>query len=303
MKPRRKAGVPAGMHLDIKAAIATSEGPMIPAKTIFHLAFSHVSALAIAASVAGCGPHVTTGSSGDGGEGGSGEGGSSGATGSCSEYAGDGCEPEEVYDCGYSDITMSDLSMTCSLDPDKACTTYWDNGCDTPLVLSFDGAPVEYLADRDHGFDLDGAQSLVTDWPTARTPWLAVDRDGNGSIDDGSELFGSMSPLGSGARARNGFAALRELDANGDGRLTPQDPGFSRLLVWSDGDGDRRSAASELASVSGRGLLSIDLAYTSGPRCDARGNCEVERASFTYRDAAGMERTGAVVDVHIARQR
>jgi hypothetical protein len=38
-------------------------------------------------------------------------------------------------------------------------------------------------------------------------------------------------------------------------------------------------------------------------RGDARGNCEVERASFRYRDAAGVERTGAVVDVHLATPR
>jgi hypothetical protein len=107
-------------------------------------------------------------------------------------------------------------------------------------------------------------------------------------------------------RAPDGFAALRELDADGDGRITPADPGFSRLLVWSDRDGDRRSSADELAPASAASaceLLSIDLDYTSDPRCDARGNCEVERASFRYRDAAGVVRTGAVVDVHLRVQR
>jgi hypothetical protein len=173
---------------------------------------------------------------------------------------------------------------------------------DTPLVLSFDGAPVAYLADRAHGFDLNGARSQVTDWPTARTPWLALDRDGDGRIADGSELFGSMTVLSTGERAANGFAALRELDADGDGRITPRDPGFARLLVWSDGDGDRRSAPGELVSAAEAGLLSIDLDYVVDPRCDARGDCEVERAVFRYRDGAGVERTGAVIDVHLAAQ-
>jgi hypothetical protein len=194
--------------------------------------------------------------------------------------------------------------MTCELVQGEDCTTWWDYGnCNTPLVLSFDGAPVEYLTDRELSFDLNGARSQVTDWPTARTPWLALDRDGNGAIDDGSELFGSMTVLSSGRRAKNGFVALRELDTNGDGRITPDDPGFSRLVVWSDRDGDRRSNPAEIATASAFELISIDLDYVIDPRCDQRDNCEVERASFRYRDAAGVERTGAVVDIHLAAQR
>jgi hypothetical protein len=196
------------------------------------------------------------------------------------------------------------LTAVCELVPGEPCTTQWNtDSCNTPLVLSFDGAPVEYLADSAHTFDVNGGRSLVTDWPTARTPWLAVDRDGDGRIGDGAELFGSMTVLSSGRRAANGFAALRELDADGDGRITPKDPGFAGLLVWSDRDGDRRSTPDELASASTWELLSIDLDYTVEPRCDARGNCEVERASFRYRDASGVERTGSVVDVHLAPQR
>ena len=172
-----------------------------------------------------------------------------------------------------------------------------------PLVLSFDGGPVEYLADDAHGFDVNGDASVVTDWPTARTPWLALDRDGNGRIGDGSELFGSMTVLSSGERASDGFAALRELDADGDGHIAPADPGFSRLLVWTDRDGDRRSTPDGLVPASAFGLLSIDLDDTIEPYCDARGNCEVARAAFRYLDAAGVERTGAIVDVRLAVQR
>ncbi len=204
---------------------------------------------------------------------------------------------------GGTTTTWNEGSTNCLLTP-GTCSTYWDSGdCDTPLVLSFDGAPVEYRTDRDHAFDLNAVRSQVTDWPTAKTPWLALDRDGNGRIDDGGELFGSMTVIEGGRRAPNGFAALRELDADGDGRITPADPGFSRLLVWSDRDGDRRSTPGELAPASTYELLSIDLDYEVDPRCDARGNCEVERAGFRFRDAAGVVRTGAVVDVHFAAQR
>ena len=183
---------------------------------------------------------------------------------------------------------------------DQFCTTRWaTEDCNTPLVLSFDGAPVEYAADATHGFSVNGATSLVTDWPSAKTPWLALDRDGNGGIDDGRELFGSMSPLRGGGAATNGFIALRELDQNGDGKITADDPGFARLLVWSDVNSDRVSTANELNAAGARELVAIELGYTVERRCDTRGNCELERASFRYRDGRGQELTGAVVDVHL----
>src|SRR5262249_33833503 len=171
----------------------------------------------------------------------------------------------------------------------------------TPLVLSFDGAPVAFAA-SDAAFDVNGTMSVVTDWPAASTPWLALDRNGNGAIDDGSELFGSMTALSNGARAQNGFAALAELDSNGDGRITPEDAAWASLRLWSDGDGDRVSSARELGTLDARGVIAIDLAYTVSPRCDARHNCEIERASFRWVDANGAEHTGAIVDVHLKHQ-
>ena len=172
----------------------------------------------------------------------------------------------------------------------------------TPLVLSFDSAKVEMIEDAAHGFTLSATSSATTDWPTAKTPWLAFDVNGSGVIEDGSELFGSMTMLKSGSRAVNGFAALRELDADGDGKITAADPGFAKLLIWSDRDGDRRSSPGELSRAASAELISIDLDYVSDKRCDERGNCEIERASFRYRDATGIERTGAVIDVHLRSQ-
>jgi hypothetical protein len=163
---------------------------------------------------------------------------------------------------------------------------------------------VEFTASADSfGFDLTGTMSVATDWPTAKTPWLALDRDGNGRIDNGGELFGSATVLSNGKRPSNGFIALRELDDNGDGQLTPADAAFPRLLLWSDRDDDRTSTAGELASASSLKLLSIDLGYTAAaPRCDARGNCEIERATFRYVDDTGAARTGDVIDVHLKSQ-
>jgi hypothetical protein len=256
----------------------------------------------------GCSTEVTSGDGGGGegggGEGGGGEGGSGGEGGQggeCPKYGGDGCTPGDVQSCNLPP-EFGEINMTCQLQAD--CETVWDYmACNTPLVLSFDDGPVEYTADADHSFDLQNRASQVTDWPTARTPWLAMDRDGSGAIESGAELFGSMSPLGSGRAAPNGFVALRELDENHDGRIDTRDPAFSRLLVWADQDADRRATPAEIRSAARVTIESIALDYVSVPRCDARGNCEVERAPFVYRDATGAQRTGSVIDVRLPPQR
>jgi PAS domain-containing protein len=153
-------------------------------------------------------------------------------------------------------------------------------------VLAFDGAPVTFTAAPGE-FDLFGRKaSFASDWVGARTPWLAIDLDGNGRIDDGRELFGSMTELGDGRRASNGFEALRALDADGDGVITAHDPAFERLLVWRDVDQDRRSAPDELRPLRDEGVVALHLAYVVDPRCIA-GGCEVERALLEIVDVRG----------------
>ncbi|HVY49193.1 MAG TPA: calcium-binding protein [Minicystis sp.] len=265
-------------------------------------------------AVAGCAAHVEGGGAGGSGDGGSpatqGGGGSASTDGDlppgCVTVEG-ACRPGDVQTCGAClDEGGSELcgTQSCAYEIGDfgVCRASWDTcvPANTPLVLAFDGAPVELVADASHGFTLAAGQSLVTDWPTARTPWLALDRDGSGAIDDGAELFGSMTALAGGRRATNGFEALAALDANGDGVIDARDPAFVSLVVWADVDGDRRSSPRELTSLASRGVESIELAYTSHPRCDARGNCEVERAAFTYVDETGARHRGAVIDLHLA---
>lgn len=169
----------------------------------------------------------------------------------------------------------------------------------TPLVLAFRGEAVQFNTAVAASFDLTGTMSVVTDWPSSTTPWLALDRNGNGKIDDGGELFGSATLLPSGEPASNGFVALRELDSNADGRVDATDAEWGRLLVWSDVNSDRVSTANELSLAGARELVAIDLGYSVDRRCDTRGNCEVERAGFRYRDGRGQELRGVVIDVHL----
>jgi hypothetical protein len=204
------------------------------------------------------------------------------------------CHPGDVQSIG-----MEGCEESCTL---SGGTWQWEEQpCDTPLVLAFGGEPVTFT--RAAGdFDLVGrGASIGTDWVSAATPWLAIDLDGNGQIDDGRELFGSMTELPGGGRAPNGFAALAALDDDHDGEITERDAAFARLLVWRDGDQDRRSSPDELTTLRGAGVVAIRLDFGAVPRCQD-GDCEVERAGFVFRDGRGVEHDGTVVDVHLARR-
>ncbi len=177
----------------------------------------------------------------------------------------------------------------------KACCA--GEECMTPLVLSLDGRAIETTSDQGATFDLSGHDmSHVFDWPTAATPWLALDIDSNGTIDGGHELFGSAVRLESGAFARNGFEALGEYDTNRDGRIDVTDPVFARLLAWGDTNLDRVSQPGELRSIASLGVEQIALDYRIVPQCDERGNCGLEQASLGFGDDT---RSGRVIDLHL----
>jgi hypothetical protein len=158
--------------------------------------------------------------------------------------------------------------------------------CNTPLVVSFDDRPVTFAPGA--RFSFAPGVATATDWPTATTPWIAIDLDGDGAITSGAELFGSNTKLPTGGTADNGFTALAALDANHDGKIDRDDPGFAKLVLWS---------GMALEPLS-RSIVSISLASRAAARCDARGNCEGLRATMTWRDAAGLH-TGSVIDVYL----
>lgn len=186
------------------------------------------------------------------------------------------------------------VARACPNDEDRPSSELC--GPNTPLVIAWHGQPVRFATGGRFAFQ--PGVPVATDWPTASTPWLALDRDGNGTIDSGAELFGSDTRLPDGRTAANGFAALAPLDANGDGRIDARDPAFASLVLWADRDFDQRSTPDELTPASDL-VVAISLAYTSDVRCDARGNCEGERATLTWRTADGAVREGAIVDIYL----
>jgi hypothetical protein len=217
----------------------------------------------------------------------------------------EGCELEDVRECEVDGEQGEQTCVEAEGEPVwgecRVPTPDWSGGSDTPLLLVFDGAAVEFSASAGE-LALNPRMSVVTDWPGATTPWLVWDRDRSGVIEDGSELFGSATQLASGKQATHGFEALSELDGDGDARIAAFDPTFGELALWFDHDGDRRSAPDELRPLSDAGVVELDLRFAAAPRCDARGNCEVERASFRFRGGDGALHEGALVDVHLAHQ-
>lgn len=145
-----------------------------------------------------------------------------------------------------------------------------------PLVLDLDGDGFELTSLEREGvrFDIDGNGTVDrTALVAPDDALLALDRNGNGRIDDGGELFGDQHG------AADGFAELSRFDANGDGRIDRADPVFYRLLAWRDLDSDGRSGAGELTPLADLGIASLSLA---SERRDERVNGNVVARAGAY---------------------
>lgn len=144
-----------------------------------------------------------------------------------------------------------------------------------PLVIDLDGNGFD-ITDRKNGtyFDLNAdGYAEKTDW-TRTDGWLALDLNGNGKIDDGSELFGDHTKLADGSFAADGFAALAQYDTNGDGVIDAQDDIFSQLRIWRDANGNGQSDSGELIGLAEAGVSSISL-KTEKPSESSTGEAEI----------------------------
>ena len=94
-----------------------------------------------------------------------------------------------------------------------------------PLIINFAG-PAAALTERNFRFDLDadGSEDLIS-FVQSGSGFLALDKNGDGTINDGQELFGPQSG--------NGFDELRAYDADGNNWIDENDPVFQQLRVWT----------------------------------------------------------------------
>lgn len=172
-------------------------------------------------------------------------------------------------------------------------------GCDTcggsPILVDVPGG--FKLTDVDHGvrFDLNGngtPDRLSWTSPTSTAAWLVLDRNRNGYINNGRELFGDFTfqsePTAAGVE-KNGFRALAEWDkaengGNNDAVITQADDVFSKLRLWRDSNQNGITDPGELRGLWEFGIAKISLDYRESRHRDQFGN------EFRYRAKVSGEK-------------
>ena len=173
----------------------------------------------------------------------------------------------------------------------------WDHiSCQSPVMVDVEGNGLHLTAATSGVlFDLNasGTPRRVA-WTEVGSDdaWLSLDRNGNGLVDNGTELFGNFTPQPTppGGEQKNGFLALAEFDnptsgGNGDGAITPSDNAFASLRLWQDKNHDGISESTELHTLTSVNVESLSLDYRESRRRDRYGN--VFRYRAKVKDTVG----------------
>ncbi|NOT20824.1 MAG: hypothetical protein HOP24_11260 [Sideroxydans sp.] len=165
-----------------------------------------------------------------------------------------------------------------------------------PLILDLNGNGIDTVAvnaTQPIYFDLraNGIKTNVA-WVAPSDGMLVMDRNGNGTIDNGAELFGDATAQYDAAgnpttaHTADGFAALAQEDSNHDGVVNAGDANFTNLKVWQDLNQDGVSQANELKTLAEQGISSLNTRHTVTSQTLANGNQIAGTGTFTKTDGS-----------------
>jgi len=197
----------------------------------------------------------------------------------------DDTDPNRIHDCPV--CTGEECQNDAPDDRDgNTIGLQTDQGqcpCASPVLVDVlgDGFRLTDLAGGVR-FDLNGdGRAGRLAWTEAGTDdaWLALDRDGDGLIASGRELFGDLTeqPTPPAGELRNGFLALAEFDkpqlgGNSDGVIDSRDAVFAHLRLWRDSNHDGTSQPEELYALAALDVARLHLSYKESRREDGHGN-------------------------------
>lgn len=160
--------------------------------------------------------------------------------------------------------------------------------CD-PLVINLDTASVN-VTDQKFFFDLDsdGEEEEIS-MPDSGSGYLALDKNEDGIINNGSELFGTQSG--------NGFADLALYDIDKNGWIDEADEIFDKLKIWTmDSDGNQKLLGLKEAGVGALYLGSAAADFSLKDETNATKAIIRATGMFLYEDG----RTGTMQQLDLA---
>ncbi|MCX6061576.1 MAG: hypothetical protein NT103_04920 [Campylobacterales bacterium] len=209
-----------------------------------------------------------------------------------------------------------DLGITLGDEKPKPKEDSENNNHGSPLVLDLngDGITSTFISETSTYFDLDNKEvngearettlgcgmKERTGWIQTTDGLLALDKNSDGVINNGNELFGNYTKDTKGNYASNGFDALAKYDTNHDNIINASDDVYKALRVWQDSNSDGITNTGELHTLSELGITSINLTYQTTDTLEERNTIK-QTSTFTQEttdtDGNALTETKAVNDV------